>query len=50
MSGLKSEGSPAAHHYEAPGGVFCTERAKEYIEERGYANVAFREVGDVLES
>jgi hypothetical protein len=36
------------HIHEAPGSFFCTERAKEHVEERGYSNVAFREVGDVL--
>ncbi len=36
------------HVFEAPGGLFCTQGAKEYMVGAGYTNVAFREVGDVL--
>jgi hypothetical protein len=34
---------------EARGWDFCTDRFKEFVEERGFSNVAFWEYGDVIE-
>lgn len=34
--------------YELPGWILCTERVKILIEDRGFANVLFLEVGDIL--
>ena len=33
---------------EFPGRVLCTDRAKRFIEEQRFTNVAFLEVGDVI--
>lgn len=35
----------SVYEYEA---IFCTDRAKEFIEQRGYTNIMFREYGEVI--
>lgn len=34
--------------HELPGFILCTQRLKDFIEERRFTNVTFREVGDVV--
>lgn len=42
-------GEDIFHVYEYSGGIFCTQRAKEYVEMAGFTNVAFLEDGEIFD-
>jgi hypothetical protein len=43
------KGADIFHIYEVPGPIVVTEPVKDFIEEKGFTNVAFAEVGDVAD-
>jgi hypothetical protein len=36
--------------YEQPGAVFCTDRVRDFVSERGFSNVSFLERGETFDS
>jgi len=41
------DGEDIFHIHEYPGGIFCTEQVKEFVEQAGFTNVAFLEDGEI---